>query len=97
MKTRPMHACLIAAALLVGGAPPAVAQVGSTGGARSGEAGGGSTGDGGARAGSGAGGPASGGTSSGQPGHLREGTTDPRGTGGSMGGGSGSPTGTTGR
>jgi hypothetical protein len=84
-------AVLAAALLLIGGAHTAQAQGGAAGGGAG--MSGSPTGAQGAR--SGAGSQPNTGSADDAKGRPREGTTDPRGTGGSMGGGAGSPAGTT--
>lgn len=98
MKAGPVCTFSMAVFLLMGSVGAASAQDGAAGG-RAGSAGvsGSSTGVGGTGAHSGADSRSRTESAPDAAGHLHEGTTDPRGTGGSMGGGDGSPAGTTGR
>jgi hypothetical protein len=98
MKAGPVCTFPMAAFLLLCGVATASAQDGAAGGRA------GSPGLSGSSAGPGRSGDHSGADSRSRTesapdaaGHVREGTTDPRGTGGSMGGGDGSPAGTAGR
>lgn len=93
MKAEQVCTVLAAALLLIGGSHTACAQGGAAGGGAG--MSGSPTGaqDVGAR--SDASSQPNTGSAEGAKGRPREGTTDPRGTGGSMGGGAGSPAGTT--